>query len=443
MASFILLFLSMKRSIFTFFLILIISNCFSQGINNLWLMGYTNWHGLPWGGIDMNFSGGLLNVNYHNRIMNFGETNGEICDNNGNLLFSSNGIFIANAINDTMLNGSGLNPSYYTNLHDSDGLFIGQGNLVIPFPGNSSMYYLFHSTVDDYGNTWCALHLYYSLIDMTQDSGRGSVIQKNIVLLNDSIVPGRLTACKHANGRDWWIICHEYNTNRYYKFLITPQGIIGSGSQNIGVVRDSHQGQCVFSPDGSRFAYYEPIVGDLDILNFDRCTGDFSNLVHVDINDSATSGGGAAFSPNSKVLYLSSMNYVYQFNTDTTNISATQTTVAIYDGYNSPFPPFATSFYLSQIAPNGKIYVNCSNSTQAMHVINYPDSIGLGCNVCQHCIQLPAYNGFTIANHPNYFLGAKVGSMCDTVLSVQNIKEHDSNFQLFPNPVVNDEVTFT
>ncbi|MCX6291333.1 MAG: T9SS type A sorting domain-containing protein, partial [Bacteroidetes bacterium] len=47
------------------------------------------------------------------------------------------------------------------------------------------------------------------------------------------------------------------------------------------------------------------------------------------------------------------------------------------------------------------------------------------------------------ANHPNYFLGAKVGSMCDTVLSVQNIKEHDSNFQLFPNPVVNDEVTFT
>ncbi|MCX6291605.1 MAG: hypothetical protein NT126_07550 [Bacteroidetes bacterium] len=101
------------------------------------------------------------------------------------------------------------------------------------------------------------------------------------------------------------------------------------------------------------------------------------------------------------------------------------------------------TFYLSQLALDGKIYINCGNSTQDIHVINYPDNLGMSCDLQQHSIHLPAIDAFTIANHPNYFLGAEGGSMCDTVLSVQNIKDHDSNFRLFPNPVVSDEVTFT
>ena len=110
--------------------------------------------------------------------------------------------------------------------------------------------------------------------------------------------------------------------------------------------RDVNFGQCVFSPDGNYCAYYEP-TADLDLYQFDRCSGDFTLLTRVAINDSAV-GAGAAFSPNSKVLYLSSMKYVYQFDLSASNIAASKTTVAVYDGYYSPQPPFATSFYLSQ-----------------------------------------------------------------------------------------------
>lgn len=205
---------------------------FSQGVNNLWLMGggYTG-SPPPYVPANMDFTSGVLNISIDtNRTMDFDETNGEICDKNGNLLFYSNGIFIANAANDTMINGDSLNPSSFTTewANANLGLTIPQANLVIPFSADSNKYYLFHGTIDDYPGTYCAFYLYYSIIDMSGDSSRGIVIEKNHILLNDNLVPGRLTACKHANGRDWWIITHQYNTNLYYKYLVTPSGIQGT-----------------------------------------------------------------------------------------------------------------------------------------------------------------------------------------------------------------------
>jgi len=405
-------------------------------------MGYSSWAGRPYGGINLNFSSSSMDTSYHSRKMDFDCTNGVICDKNGKLLFYSNGVYVANAIDSQMLNGNNLNPCQFTTDHQ-DGLTIPQANLIIPFPNDTTKYYLFHSTANDYPGTYCSLYLYYSVIDMTLDSGRGAVIQKNVILLQDSLVDGRITACKHANGRDWWLLAHQNHSDLYYKFLITPSGISSPISQNIGAYRDSHIGQCVFSPDGSMLAYYEPIVGDLDIFNFDRCTGDFSSKAHVDINDSAI-GGGVAFSPNSQVLYVSSMNYVYQFDINAANIAASQTTVAVWDSFYSPNPPLATLFYLAQLAPDGKIYIVCSNGTLDIHVINNPDVLGLGCNLCQHCIHLPAFNGFTIANHPNYFLGWKIGSPCDSLPHL-GIDEApiNSNLNLHPNPVASQEITFT
>ena len=396
-------------------------------------MGYSSWYGPPFGGINMDFSGGTLSMSLHSRVMNFNTTVGAICDSTGNLLFYSNGIWIANAQNDTMINGSGLNPGFWTSTRDTIGLSIPQGNLVIPFPEDSTRYYLFHETLDDYGATNSALYLYYSIIDMSLDSGRGAVTQKNSILLSGHFIPGRLTACKHGNGRDWWLIAHEYNSNKYFKWLITQNSILGPYTQNIGVSRDPHIGQCVFSKDGLYYAYYEPIVGDLDIYSFDRCTGDFSNPINIPINDNA-SGGGVAFSPNSHVLYVSSMSYVYQFNMTAPNIAATMDTVAVWDSTYSPNPPFATVFYLAHLAHDNKIYINTSNSTLVMHVINSPDSLGAACNMQQHGITLPAFNAFTMPNYPNYFLGRDTGSFCDTLTAVLNYEHSIQNVNVFPNP---------
>ena len=405
---------------------------FSQGIDNLWLLGYDccapYFHPM-----NLEFSSGSLVIDTVQRNMNFLETNGVICDKSGNLLFYSNGVYIANANNDTMLNGSGLNPAYFTTNYTEYGLTIPQANLIIPFPDDSMKYYLFHETVDDYGNTYSSFYLYYSVIDMTLDNGLGGVVQKNTVLLNDTLVLGRLTACKHANGRDWWLISHEFNKNNIYSFLITPGGIQGPFNNYSQTRRDNYFGQSVFSPQGDKYVYYEP-YDDLDIFDFDRCTGTLSNQLHIAINDSA-GAGGAAFSPSGRYLYISSMKYVYQFDMHAPDIALSQTTVSVWDTFYAPFPPAAATFYLAQLAPDNKIYINCPNSTTVLHVINFPEVAGSGCAFCQHCIQLPAFNAFTIPNHPNYFLGAEAGSICDTLhIGIDDVPDVESAFNLFPNP---------
>ena len=407
-------------------------------------MGYKSWAGQPYGGTRVDFLSGVINISYHPTPMNFIGTNGIISDRLGNLLFSSNGIYVANALGDTMINGEGLNPSYYTSAYDSFGLPIDQGNLIIPFIGDSNKYYLFHQTSDDHIYTYCSLYLYYSVIDMLQDSGKGAVVQKNIILLNDSLVAGKLSACKHANGRDWWLLVHQYNTNRLFKFLITPGGVQQEGTQDVGSIRGALRGQSVFSPDGKYYAYYEPRTNDLDIFDFDRCSGILNLLAHTDIYDTANVGG-VAFSPSSKVLYVSSLDSVYQFDLLAANIIASQTTVAVWDSFYSPHYPLASNFYLSQLAPDGKIYIACGNSTIDMHVIEFPDSLGLACYVCQHCIHLPTYNAFTVPNYPNYFLGAEGGTICDSLPTNLSDPHFKSVLNIYPNPIYENktDITFT
>ena len=85
-------------------------------------MGYDCCHPPYWSGINLDFSSGSLVIDSVQRNMNLNCTNGVICDKTGNLLFYSNGVYIANALNDTMLNGSGLNPDRKsTRLNSSHG----------------------------------------------------------------------------------------------------------------------------------------------------------------------------------------------------------------------------------------------------------------------------------------------------------------------------------
>ncbi|MBL0340260.1 MAG: hypothetical protein IPP71_04650 [Bacteroidetes bacterium] len=115
-----------------------------QGYNHQWLLGSYNFFQDPKGRMLFDTSNYIL-LN-ENRKMPFKGTQANISDSNGNLIMSSNGVWIANATGDTMMNGSGLNPSVFTS-NWPFGIPIGGINIILPLPADSSKYILFHKTL--------------------------------------------------------------------------------------------------------------------------------------------------------------------------------------------------------------------------------------------------------------------------------------------------------
>lgn len=412
--------------------------CFAQnqGINNWWVFGYGSYWGSPWGHTKFDFTTGTPVITYDSLEMEFARTGATIADNAGNLLFYTNGYYIADASNDTMQNGSGLSPTPCSGIM-THGVNVPQACLILPKPGSSNIYYLFHNTVDN-SNCNKSDRLYTSEIDMSLNGGLGGVINKNNILLNDTLNAGKITACKHANGRDWWVIVQRVNSNTFYEFLLTPSGVSLPIIQNIGTVRTNWLGMAAFTPDGTKYATFHAeytTSGGLDIFDFNRCTGILSNSSHISIPQTTSFSGGLSFSGNSKYLYTANIDRLFQFDVTNPNIASTQQTVAIWDTFYSPQPPFATLFEIPQLAPDGKIYISTGNGTFHVHVINNPDSAGTACNIVQHAIQLQYfyYNG--IPNHPNYFLGCDTTSACPCLTGMPHLNPpRGGGLNASPNP---------
>ena len=125
-------------------------------------------------------------------------------------------------------------------------------------------------------------------------------------------------------------------------------------------------------------------------------------------------GGGISVSPSNQFLYLTSTLEVYQFDLWSDDVEASIDTVAVYDGYESPVST-PTSFFISQLGPDGRIYINTTSNADVLHVINYPDKKGADCQFKQHGIQLPTRNLLTSQHFPNYRLVPLDGSPCDTL----------------------------
>ncbi len=406
----------------------------AQGLNNLWLGGFDSDGPPPFGGVDLDFQNGSMVITTVSRAIGYRRTSANITDASGSLLFSTNGTFVANALGDTMLNGSGLNPGSYVDMYP-EGIAMPQGTLILPYPENASTYLLFHMTIHDMVGLY-AEQLFLTTIDMTLDGGLGAVVSKNVPILVDSLNTGRLTAVRHANGRDWWVFCHKIDTDMYYRLLVTPTGVSIDGTQSIGAIRHADAGQVCFSPDGSKFAYYWGEAGeDLDIFQFDRCSGQFFDPIYAPISD-YDGGIGAAFSPNSRFVYVSSIYDVYQFDTQAADLAASMVQIAHWDSTYSPFPPFATLFDIAQLAQDGKIYISTGNGTDKLHVIHDPDEPGLACNMEQHGIALPRYFSNSLPNHPNYHLGPIDGSVCDSLGITNGLNESmlQEAVQAYPNP---------
>lgn len=436
-----------KTLLLSFFLAFALHQTLAQPKHDCyWMMGYED--SAPdssvWGASVMNFCGDSLEIYEIDRPMNFGFTNASICDTSGNLLFYSNGTYIANRLHEPMLNGTGLLTPGTSGFHEI-GLHIPQGILMLPWPGHTGKYFILYGRLSFFyynniltgGNT----PLYYATVDMSLENGIGAVTQKNVLISQDTFDVGKITAVRHANGRDWWIVVPRWNSYELHKFLLTPQGLLFAGASVTDQFINRGYGQAVFSPDGRYYAHLTLENWErnyVTFFRFDRCTGDFVSIYQHFYTDNE-GHAGLAFSPNSRYVYHPSTYEMYRYDLWADDIPGSMDTVALYDGYREPIPGFdtltlPTIFYLAQLAPDGKIYVVSSNSVRSMHVIERPDEEE--CEVRQHSVILPKLS-ITLPNFPNFRLGALAGSPCDT-LGATAVQEpvHGRGIQayLLPNP---------
>ena len=358
-----------------------------------------------------NFLHNILNVtDIGNKAVNLDSNNTSISDSSGNLLFFTNGERVYNKNYSTMDNGAEL----ITN-GDGYGCVFSQGSLIIPKPGSNHIYFLFQIEYKSTGSGVIGTSLFRNTIDMSFNNGLGKVIEKRHLLINDTLAIAELNAVKHANGRDWWVVVPRDESDRYHVLYISDQDTTQIHESITGQTVLDGLGQTVFSPDGNTYirgtdrSFIEPYK--IDIYDFDRCAGMLSNH-RSGAFDSVGFGVGVAVSPNSRYLYVSHTQFLFQYDLTAPDIFASEILVATHD--ESVSGNYPTYLFYAQSAPDGRIYINSRGSSFRMHVLNHPNRSIDSCDFVQDGIELAYFNA-TVPTFPNYRLGPVDGSSCDTL----------------------------
>ena len=374
-------------------------------------------------------------------LYGFSKNNVSICDEDGNLLFYSNGCAILTRDHVVMENGADVNEGeFFEDRWYGDCKFGYPGRqdmLVLQDPSYEDGYYMLHKRLERYvDDSFRPLSLSYSYVDMSLDGGSGAVTEKNVDFHTiEEFLWSYLTAIYHANGKDWWIL-NPGADNKFYTYLLDEQGLRLDKAQDADYEFDpinaSAGGDAKFSPDGTQLAYFNHSDGLL-LYDFDRTTGDLSGLKKLDIPivtqvDFAT----CEWSPNSRFLYLATADSLWQVEVKHDNLEDGKLFIAEHNGVRDPF---STKFFISTLGPDCRIYIRPGSSSYSFHIIHKPNKKGLACDFVQQGLKLPEAS--SVGNFPNYpRFRVDAEDKCDPSISMVCGEEvyWRRDLTLYPNP---------
>ncbi|MBQ3657794.1 MAG: gliding motility-associated C-terminal domain-containing protein [Bacteroidales bacterium] len=387
----------MKHILLFITLLTLSSEIFAQKQTNIWYFGEN-------AGLDFNapevriLTDGALN-NY--------EGVASFSDSLGNLLFYTDGRTVWNREHSVMKNGENLLG------HESST----ESAIIVPLPKSQTKYLIF--VVDEHGKSG---GLSYSVADMELENGLGAITEeKNIIIENP--VCEKVTAIRHQNNRDIWLLTKSAASNEIVEWLITKDGINKNSRKRFPIsivdfslmpdeVLDdkdnlvenqlkklSTGGYMRVSPDGKKIAcanigyYSEGEKGSdpfsiLEVFDFDPSTGEIAFDFYVP--DYYTNLYGTEFSNDASKLYYTTQyvelnengslkkvaNLVFQIDLTAGKKEDIINSAVIIGEYVSNNPSDRPGAL--QLSTSGKIYVAQDNS-EYLGVINFPRNKGKDC----------------------------------------------------------------
>jgi hypothetical protein len=319
-----------------------------------------------------------------------------ICDNNGLAILYSDGEFCYNKMHQQMPNGFDLGTQ---NTYQS------QNSIIIPHPDGSNRFFIFavDECYDLLDTTFCSSlgnygGVIWAMVDMDLEGGLGDVVLKQQHLYYPTC--SKITATRHCNGVDWWVITKQYNSNRFITYLVDANGInplpvsspIGLNhpfNYPINHGSNAKRGQMKVSSDGKLLGVKTLAPCITQLFHFNNQTGTVYNPIFTDYHDTLSPnvsvnfdyGTGLSFSPDNTKLYTNYGSFA---------LNLVQYDIAILDSIsimNSKInvlqssPIGWRSVDNMQIGPDNKLYFHIQDTlyTARLSWIEYPNKLGIAC----------------------------------------------------------------
>ncbi|GAB3011537.1 T9SS type B sorting domain-containing protein [Spirosoma pulveris] len=322
---------------------------------------YRNWYFGE--GAGLTFSGGAVKA-LTDGSLHTGEGCAAVSDETGQLLFYTDGSTIWNRNHAVMSGATGLGGSSSSS----------QSALIVPYQNSTGRFYVFSVSP--------TTGVQYAIVNMTLEGGSGGLETKNKVVTASATE--KITAIKHCNNLNSWIITHEKGNNVFRVNLLNDNGLIINADQYaVGSVHQQNKGYMKPSHDGKKLAVTVSdgtVGGFLEVLDFDNKTGAITNPAKL-AGPAIEGAYGVEFSADNTLLYLSTLfsNKLYQISVDNLQINAI---LPVQLQRNN-----VKGVGALQLAVDGRIYGALPGDEYLM-VINQPNQTGTGCGIVSQGVYL-------------------------------------------------------
>lgn len=348
-----------------------------------------------------------------------------------------------------------------------------QSALIIPSSINPKQYHVFCIRPENeitafVANCWYTstgeelemkgLNLYYYLLDMNLENGRGNIVEEKSNLLLKKGITEKLTAVPHSNGSDYWILTHDWGTTAFNAMLLRSDQLVNTVVTNIGSIHGANSyvvdpfeelsGSMIASPNGKKIACAVSLgKRPFDLFDFDASSGRLSNYTNLGELDGQH---GVSFSPDNTKLYVttdgqdpvdpSKRSIIVQYNLlagdSEAILNSGKSIIAGNPNTNIPpagvFDGFGYSKKGMALGNDGRLYVSSNDSMEEtteshiMVIIENPNGEGYSCNVNYYNFDFgDSRVGIGLPNFmQSYFNNIPPVSECGDL----------NNLTIFPNP---------